>query len=86
MAATEKPAGAYTPEEAYKAALQVQAVRARLRIARELGPREMEAGRPRVGVTEVRGPGRERRSTAAQTVDHQAGARGQWSGRQTGRG
>jgi hypothetical protein len=68
MAVTEKPAAAYTLEEAYKAALQVQAVRARLRIARELAPRQMEAGRLRARVTEVRRPEGGRRSTAAQAV------------------
>jgi hypothetical protein len=53
MAATEKPAGAYTLEEACKAALHVQAASMGLRIARELAPRATEAARPKAGAAEA---------------------------------
>jgi hypothetical protein len=68
MAATEKPAGAYILEKAYEAGLQVQAVCTRLRIARELAPRETEAWRPRAGVMEEGRPRREERPTVMQAV------------------
>jgi hypothetical protein len=57
LAATERPAGAYTLEEVYRAALQVQAVSTRPRIARELNPRSTEVGgvKRRDGATVVHG-------------------------------
>lgn len=39
MAATKEPGGAYTLDEAYEAALRVQSINSRLRIARELVPK-----------------------------------------------
>jgi hypothetical protein len=54
MAATKKPTGAYTREEAYEAALRVQAVNTRLRIARELAPRWEIWGSPGGGGSQPR--------------------------------
>jgi hypothetical protein len=53
MAATERQAGPYTLEEAYDAAIQVQAMSTRLRIARELAPRPAEAKGPKAGAAEA---------------------------------
>lgn len=50
MASTKQENGAYTLDEAYEAALRVQAVSTRLRIAREMVPRAGEPVRPRWGV------------------------------------
>jgi hypothetical protein len=49
MAASKKPSGAYTLTEAYEAALRVQAVNVRLRIAREMAPRVGDVRKPRWG-------------------------------------
>ncbi|GAQ82455.1 hypothetical protein KFL_001110320 [Klebsormidium nitens] len=49
MAATKEPGGAYTLDEAYEAALRVQSINSRLRIARELAPKAVEATRAQWG-------------------------------------
>jgi hypothetical protein len=49
MTATKESSRAYTLEEAYEAALRVQAVNTRLRIARDLTPRVGDVQKPRWG-------------------------------------
>jgi hypothetical protein len=49
LSATLKSSSAFTLTEAYEAALRVETVNVRLRIAREMAPRVAEVGKPRWG-------------------------------------
>jgi hypothetical protein len=53
MVATKKPFWAYALKEAYEAALRVEAVNTRLRLARELAPKVGDMRKPRWGGNSV---------------------------------